>query len=79
MFGPEAEGFKDLGSAFLQILIWIISGRITDETVNEKVDSGTKAVFFIFLIVLDPSLKQLNFLLGDMSFDFVKNVYGNFG
>jgi len=52
MFGPQTVGFKDLGSSFLQVLIWITSGSITDPTVNDRIDSATRAVFFIFLIII---------------------------
>jgi len=79
MFGPQTVGFKDLGSSFLQVLIWITSGSITDPTVNERIDSATRAVFFIFLIVtriILSSLKLTLTLLDNMFINSYQDVLG---
>lgn len=51
MFGAITTEFKDLGSAFLQSLLWMVSGKMTLDPSDETLDSGTKDAFFIILTV----------------------------
>jgi len=51
MFGAQSTDFIDIGSSFLQVLLWMISGSISDGSVD-AIDTGTQAVFFIFLVVV---------------------------
>jgi len=51
MFGVESIEFIDIGTSFLRVLIWMISGSV-DSPSDNSIDNTTLAIFFILLVVV---------------------------